>query len=408
MFASFSKLFASSITTKLLGLLLIPVITRIYGPDIYGKATVLFSWVLIIGTLLSLRFYEVIPLVKTRKEFAYIANISQLIITTNFLIVLTFLILFSLFYESEVFTFLNVILISFGALVYSFNEYVSMLYVREGNFNKISLAQLLQSFFGNTFKLCFGLFFTSYIPLFLGSCFQQSGNVLINYKFIIRIFYMKFKMSVRVNLLNKYKQYPLFKMPSNFLLVTSQNMLPLVLASFFSINEVGQLGLVLATVSIPTNLIGQNLRKLYYNRIAKRNQSSYILNITTKFVIVSFLITIVPSLLLFFFSVELYTLVFGNEWISAGVYAKYFSVLLIFSLVSVSIIDVFNVLERLKVYLYFNLLRFFLISSALYLSISMSVSFESAVRNYVYALSFCMLIQVITVYYYLLVEKKNV
>ncbi|WP_146493053.1 oligosaccharide flippase family protein [Vibrio cyclitrophicus] len=402
MLVDFSKLFGSSLFAKLLSLLLIPIITRIYNPNDYGEAAVITSWILIIGSVISFRFFDAIPTIKSRRVIEVICQTSFIIIISNASILLVLLIFYGLFLDSEVINLFNSTLIFIGVIVYSLNELISICLVRFKEFNRLSLSQIVQSLLGNFFKVSFGFIISNVWPLVVGQVLQQSGNILLGKHYLLSLVRARSSLKLKFKVLKKYIEYPIYRMPSRLLLVLSQHMTILILASYFDQQYIGQLSLVLTTVAIPVNLIAQNLRKLYYSKIGLlSNDLISIRLITNKIVILSALISIFPSVILYFFSVELYTFVFGVEWELAGVIAKYFSISIVFTFISMTIIDIFNVLNKLKFYLFFNMVRFIFVSLVILLSINLNLDFKTVIISYVCSLTICMIMQIITSYYYI-------
>ena len=106
-----------------------------------------------------------------------------------------------------------------------------------------------------------------------------------------------------------------------------------------------------------------------------------------------FLVSLVPVGLLMAFGPWLFKTVFGPEWLDAGFYARYLSLLILTRFISSPIANIFNVFEKQKLQLILNIIRVILV----FIVFESSNIFELSVLNTIGIYSITM-----TIYYCLL------
>ncbi|MFX6097986.1 hypothetical protein ABTF38_06715, partial [Acinetobacter baumannii] len=157
----------------------------------------------------------------------------------------------------------------------------------------------------------------------------------------------------------KYKAYPIFRLPSQLILMFSMQAPILVLASGQSISIVGQLGMALTTLAIPVTLFGQAVAQVYYGEIAalgvKRSAEAF--KLTLYAMVRLALISLIPFFVIFIFGREIFVIFYGGQWDDAGKFAEILSVTLVAQFVSAPLSNAINVYGSQLGYLVINIIR---------------------------------------------------
>lgn len=371
---------------KLIGILAMPMLARLYTPEQFGVFTTFTSMILILAPLITLRFCDAIPLPRTDHVAVLLVYLCLALITAfTILITISFFIAVHFMgtpFKGEPLLFS---LILFAVLfLCSMYEVLNMWATRTRSFNVIAKSQITQSFVGTMMKLLMGGLNVK-LGLIFGYLLQFcSGNYRLYSSFYLSYKKLKVvatpKRVLQVALI--YLRYPKLRLPSNLLMTVSQQSLVLYIAFSFSQSEVGQLGLALSLIAIPTMLFVSTIKKVFYGEIAKTKSKEAILNLTYKFSFRLFLSALVPCLTLCLVGKDIITYFFGNDWLVAGEVVEYLSLYLVFSITVGPLLNIFDVLNKQKAYLFINLIRFFLLICLFLFSYFLNMQFIEVVSLY--------------------------
>ena len=152
----------------------------------------------------------------------------------------------------------------------------------------------------------------------------------------------------------RYRDFPLYRAPQNFINAASQSLPVLMLASFFGPAAAGFYTLAKAVMVMPLNLIGKGVSDVFYPRIAEaahndENLSRYIVHATVALLAIG----VVPFGLVMLLGPWLFRFVFGNEWDVAGEYARWLALWLLAAFInrpSVATIPVLSLQRGFLIY----------------------------------------------------------
>lgn len=377
---SIASLIGSSLLAKVISISLTPILTRLYEPEDFGIYTAAMSIMTVCGGLISLRLCDAIPIAKSESQAKRMTELSILI---GIIMAPGAYFLVAPFYSSSEisFKYSEILIIIFGAILISVYETLTFYSVRKSEFKVISITQLQQSVIGGGIKVLGGLLGTGSFGLIFGSGFQQGFGIIYMLKrydlFIggLGKFFNK-GMLINYSLLRKYNEYPRFRLPSRTVLAISQALPIIYFTKEYGSESVGFLGLAMSMISIPATMVIGNVRKVYYGEISKisLSESHKIMSLTSSIILKMLGMAVVFSSLLFFFAEQLFSIVFGQNWMEAGTYSKVLSLQVAANFFTGPIIDAFNVFGKVKYYFYFNLFKLALTLSMLTFSFLFSLS----------------------------------
>lgn len=398
-------------SAQIIGLVAMPFLTRMFTPENFGILAVFIATVGIIAPFSTLRYSVSTPLPKQDGiaiNILFISLVSVLIISA--VITLSF----GMFAES-IFSFFSITglveywwLIPVVVLVNGFREILESWSTRTKRFKLKAKVNVLQTFSSSGLKLGFGLLSMTSMGLLIGTIV---GNILATIV-LFKGLYHSIKSKLRYISISRlkflmvyYLEYPKFRLPSQFLLVFSQQLPLLFLASFFGSDVVGYFSLTSMAISIPFALFGNTTGQAYYAEIAKvgRKNPKKIYEITVSVIRRLFLFSFIPFLILLFASPQLFSVAFGSDWYEAGVYSSIMSFYMLTAFVSAPLANSLNVFENQWLFLKLNIIRLLVLVVIFYGSWLIELEAKETIIAYTTGMS----IYYLYMSYYILRTIKN-
>jgi len=358
-----SVLVGGTAFAQLVGLICLPILTRLYRPEDYAVLGIYVAIVSILSVIACLRLEIAIPIPEKDEEAKSLLILSLL--SNLFIVLILYLILF----------FLNPILQNFYIIqkldiwiwfvplgvflsgLYSALQYWS---TRRKRFKEIAQTRMTQALFNNGASLSVGFFTGGFWGLILGQLFSFGGGLL-------KLGYSTYKdtISVKKNnslktVLYKYQDFPKY---STFeaLANTSAIQLPLIIiASFLVGPELGYLMLAMKVLGIPMGLIGSAMSQVYLSHASTYYQKGELFEYTKSILNKILKLVVLPFILLLLISPYIFGYIFGKQWADIGYYISamvpWYFMQILSSPVSMSL----HVIGKQKIALVLQLIGFFL------------------------------------------------
>ena len=152
----------------------------------------------------------------------------------------------------------------------------------------------------------------------------------------------------------RHRDFPLYRAPQNFINGASQSLPVLMLAAFFGPVAAGYYTLARMVMAMPTTLIGKAVNDVFYPRITEaahngENLPRHIVQATGALLAIG----VVPFGLVVLSGPWLFSFVFGDEWGTAGEYARWLALWLLAAFInrpSVATIPVLSLQRGFLVY----------------------------------------------------------
>ena len=371
-FKNILKLITGEGIGRLIGIITMPIIVRIYTPEDIGILSVFVSFLALLAPFATLRYSTAIPLPQNDKIAINALSLSLLVLILTTITLLTALLfgheyIFDLFSVSEISPYWYLLPVGFlGIGIY---DTLQQWAIRKKYFSVIAKTKVNQKTLGTLTKITLGLIGLKPLGLIIGDIFTQMGgistllkklkdNITTNYKYIAKekiIFLFKY-----------YRSMPIYKLPSGFLLLLSGKIPILFFAMRYDMTTTGQLGLATTMLSIPVSLIAYSTGSAFFGEIAQigKNKKEEIAKLTKGIVKKLFLLSIIPFLTIVLIGPWLFKLFFGAEWIQAGEFARLLSPYLLMQFIYSPIGDgVINVFGKQKYNLIIEMIRVAIVSS---------------------------------------------
>lgn len=344
-----------TVSGQVIGIIVSPILTRIYTPEEYGILSV-FTSILLIMSFSSLKYEMAIPLAKKEVDALNIFVLS-LIVLGIFTISLGILLVF---WGQEILRFFNAnamyhyrLFIPIGLLFQGLYMILMQWMFRKKEFKIVSKTMVTQVASGSIVKVLGGLLGFGPVGLIIGrivSVSAGSTKFLKSFLNTQNIEYHNVNFSrIKYNAI-RYKDFPLFQ-ASSIGVGQFRNQLPvLFLAPLFGSQIVGFYGLANSIVKIPARLVGKSVMDVFFAEIASLGKENpkeikQIANsLVKKLIIIGFFIFLGLSL----FGPIVFSVVFGQEWYEAGVFARILSIYIFANIVFLPISRIFEVFEKQK------------------------------------------------------------
>lgn len=319
---------------QIIGILASPIITRLYGPETYGLMGTFTTIISIIAPVAALTYPIAIVLPKDDREALGLIKLSLLITTVISILILLLLIFFNkqiivLFNIEDIAPFL--IFIPFIIFLAGLLQVMEQWLIRTKQFVISAKATLFQSILVNIGKVGIGFFHPIASVLILFTSLSQGIKATFiflfikNTNFLVSLKNATDKISF-IKLSRKYKDFPLYRSPQTFIDAITQGLPVLMLASFFGPASVGFYNIGKTVLSIPSSLIGKSVGDVFYPELSKAaNNNSSITKILLKGTFLLIGIGILPFGVIIIFGPQIFSFVFGPDWLVAGEYARWIS-----------------------------------------------------------------------------------
>lgn len=322
-------LVSSAALAQLIGLLVYPLLTRLFTPSHFGELSVYLSVSMILSILASGRYEQAI-LLPRRNEHAL-----QLLQLALFISVVTMalLFIFLLFARNWVSAILGVPEISLWLLtlpVYVFLmvacQAFTFYFNRHKQYNTIAAYNVAQSAVSSAMRVGLGFLKTGGGGLILGSLLGYAGGLVAFLFPFVRKHknsQILYKSSLVKKRAREYANFPRFRMVHLFLNYFSGNLPVLLLSSWFSSAIAGIYSLGYTVVSRPANLFLNSVERTFSQRIIeKKNTGQPLLFDFQRFVRSMFLLALATFIPVWLAAPFVFTLVFGSAWAESATYFR--------------------------------------------------------------------------------------
>ena len=320
-----SVLVGGTAFAQLVGLICLPVLTRLYSPEDYTILGVYVAVVSILSVIACLRLEIAIPIPESDREAKSLLLLA-LIINVIFVGILYFL-LFFIYSFLEKFHIIQqlsfwVWFVPLGVFlsgIYSTLQYWS---TRKKRFGEIAKTRMTQAISGNGASLIVGMTSSGFGGLILGQLFSFGGGMLrlgsSTYKDLIQI---KEKENLK-EVIYKYRNFPKYSTFEALANISALQLPLIIIASFYIGPEVGYLMLAMKILGIPMGLVGGAMSQAYLSHATDFYKKGELYSYTVSILKKIFKLVTIPFLLLALLSqfTFIFVFIFGKEWLGLGDY----------------------------------------------------------------------------------------
>ncbi|MFG6114180.1 lipopolysaccharide biosynthesis protein [Halobacillus sp. MO56] len=358
-------MFTGTVAAQAITMALIPLITRLYGPEVYGLMGVFVSIISIITPVAALSYPISIVLPKSDMDAKKLIRLSLYIsgifaIGSGIILLLLHQPIVKLFKIGTIAPYLYLIplVVLFAGLV----QVVEQWLIRKRKFKITAKVTFLQALILQGSKVGMGIFYP-----FAGVLITITalGNALKSFLMIIMEKSSHYQETNELDeesktikeLAREYKDFPLYRAPQVFLNAITQGLPILILVTFFGPASAGFYSVGKTVLDVPSRLIGKAIGDVFYPHISEAANNGKNLTQLIKKATTSLLATgVIPFGIIILFGPWLFGLVFGDNWMVAGEYARWTALWAFIMFVYQPCIRALPVLNEQALHLYFTII----------------------------------------------------
>lgn len=339
---NFAKLLSANIIAQIIGLLVYPILTRIYAPEDFGLLNLFLSISGVIVVLSTAEYYNAIVLPKKEKDAVSVVHLCLLMLLCTVGIVAL-----STCFSDQIAQLFNepalanyYWLMPLLVLVLGGWNILNYWYVRETKYTRISGYQLSQSIFSAGTKVGFGSMGFLQGGMIYSVVLAPAISLFLSISFSWRN--LK-KIKVRpswcgiVNIARYYHKFPYYSLPRSFINMLAGQLPILLLTPLFGARYIGWWSMALLLGFIPISVITKSIYQVLYqyttNCVNNKQPLAKYFKRFTMFV----LFIGIPLFGMLYFLIPLLTSWFlGPGWELTGVYIRWMLPWLLFSILTSS------------------------------------------------------------------------
>jgi O-antigen/teichoic acid export membrane protein len=208
-------------------------------------------------------------------------------------------------------------LLPFTLFIYGVNQPILVYLNRIENYKAINIFRIIQVLSTCFFTILLAIMKIKYaliIGFFIG--------LLIATFYIMQFITIQININLLIEKLKKFDQFPKYGTLSSLFNNISRNSITLLLAQFFSQQMVGFYSYSTRLLNAPTGMYNSALSQIYF-KMASNADTRTLKKETHKIIRFTFLIGLIPTLVLLVFGKQLFYLLFSGEWLTAGTITQY-------------------------------------------------------------------------------------
>lgn len=322
---------------QLINLALIPVIMRIYGPEVFGVLGTFQSLTIILIPVAALTLPMAIVLPRRQADACTLVRASLLIATVIACVLALILYIcgdsladaLGIGLLKPYLMLLPIVMFSAATL-----EITQQWLYRNQCFGLTARAAAIQALCYNSMRSAAGLIHASAPVLVITTALQQ---VIYTLLLLFGIRYGRYTPLPETDtttppasareLIRRYRDFPLFRAPQMLINAFSHHVPTLVLAASFGAIPAGFFALCVQVLAIPTNFIGRSVSSVYYPKVTEALHAGQpVAGLLARGIGGLAAIGFVPFLIVAVTGPDLFAWVFGEEWRIAGEFARWLAV----------------------------------------------------------------------------------
>ncbi|HCJ7301310.1 TPA: oligosaccharide flippase family protein [Vibrio cholerae] len=382
-----NKSFSKNVLTLMTGtgiaqaipIAIIPILTRMFSPEDFGLLALYAACVSILGVVATGRYEIAIMLPKDDED-------ARLLLQLSMLVALFFSFLISIpisIWNAQIARFLGnediavwLYLVPVSVLFTGIYQALTYWNNRQKKFINTAVSRVNQSLFQGFaqtslgfLKVSGGLICGQFVGIVSGSIYLLKKDR--NYKSLIR----KSKINSIQKQGIKYHKFPTYGVWGALCDAGAVQMPVILLTKFYSNSVTGMFSLTFRVLNMPTSIISSAIAQVLFQKVVEISQTEpeklnlYII----KMFLLLFIIYLPAVPVLFIWGESLFSIIFGNEWSQAGVYAGYLVIAVAVRFAVSPLSAVLGLEQNIKMGVLWQVLYLCTISVTLYFSSSLSI-----------------------------------
>ena len=359
-FINASALIGSNILSQIIAILASVVEARLYTPTEMGVYSTYIAILAVLTVIVCFQYERAIILTQDDDESNNLMSLCFLI--TTVLVIIAFFI--TELFSKEIAVWLNVLQLSlFVAGIIAVMTYWN---IKNSNMKLIALVNVVTVLVMNFCQIIFGLErFHLVGGMIAGHLIGNAVAALLYFKEsnvnLLQKCYQKLKI------LRRFKDFPLYSVPSTFLDTLGANLPNLLLANFFGAAIVGYYSFGYRVLSVPVSVITNAMGQAFLPKAVEALHNNTLDSATRSIFEYILKIALIPLLLVSIVAKDVIFIVFGDIWLPAAEFIPWLCFWLFWGLLYSPISGILIVLEKQRDALVINVIRFCIKAISLFL-----------------------------------------
>lgn len=337
-----------AVVSQLLVIGIAPLLTRLYDPRDLGLLATYAAVVSLLSVVCSLRYELAIPLARNEGDADCLTVLCFLVLTTTSIVVGTSVALMHLAgalhaFDAELAAYLWIIPVAL--FVSGAGAILHYRTLRATAYRSIAVSQLAQSSTTAIIQLV-AYKFGSLALIGAQVCGQMVASICLGRAAAERPMRWKQSWEEIVECALRFRRYPQFSMWTSLLSVANAQVPVLLMAAGFAGTATGYFALATRVLALPMHLVGQAVTHVYFARAPVARSEGNLAELTSRVHQRLVQISLAPLVLLASISPDLFSMVFGENWRTAGEYAQVMCPWLYLSFVCGPIVRLFEVIDK--------------------------------------------------------------
>jgi O-antigen/teichoic acid export membrane protein len=321
---------------QVIGILGMPFLTRLYLPETFALQAVFVQIVMFLAAFITFRMEYFIPLAADKVESLIL---SKWVLVVGFYTTITATVMIFLLHITNTFMYFDLTVddVFYLAPITAYAICMSLVFQheaqRQGAFKNTAISEVSSKFsYVSTGAIL--SFFTTSIGLILSTMLGAVGKMLSLRNYVIQFIRNIDSIEIDRKVISKYSGRSKGMVISNTILTVSGLLPILFIGKYYSLNTLGQYSLVMATVFLPSGLIGSAVGNVFYQRAAVYWSEGDVMGLKNLWqeTLIKLIVVAIPIyFFIYVISPWAYAFFFGTNWVVAGDIAQVMSLAAFFS-----------------------------------------------------------------------------
>jgi O-antigen/teichoic acid export membrane protein len=358
------KMISAPILTQILALILMPIISRLYSPEVYGLYNLYGSIIGPLSVFVTMGYNNAILLPESDEAASNLLCLSLCLSVTISVIMIPCIFFFSEFLSGflkspELSAYMWMIPLSLftTGLFYSLLSWN----IRNRWFGRIAISRVTNSAIEKSIIIGAGLTGTATTGSLIWAAL--SGSIIMSFilggrlwKDSKQLLQVSRRWGNIIHVVKRYRKFPIFNISTDLFYRVSDSISLFLIAYYFSKAAVGYYGMALMVLNVPIVFVGNAVGEVFAEKAARLTTDKHMIaQSVEKIFELSTLMAMLPLLLIAVIGDQLFGFIFGNNWEMAGVYAQILSFKLFFSFLVSPITSLPNILEKQEYRFFLNI-----------------------------------------------------
>lgn len=386
-----STLVGGAALGRVIAILAAPIVARLYIPGDFGVAALFVATAVVLNSVSSLRYENAIVLPEAWESARMLIKLAAIILFGFCLVLLLFFgFVFAMGWQVPGLENIGawIVVVPFAVLLLGTGNILRQWAIREKRFKAIAHSEVGDSSVTVGSRILLGtLFGSSVYGLVLG---YLSGTV-VRLGVLLRgkkgrVYSCSTNVARREELsgiASRYRNFPIYNAPTGLLSAVSDQLAVLFLGVIFTPVVVGYYAMGNRLIRMPLGTISKSVQQVFLQKATEIHQRGGKLGAALMKTTMGLVLLGGPVfILLYMYGMPLFEFILGDRWSMAGQYAEILAPLLLVLFILAPSTAIFVVLERQRLYFFFQLARTVAIGGVFLISASLNMSAIDTIKLY--------------------------